>query len=72
MKYKEAFMSGDDEDSSLFGDVGGPSFDPEKALKELGKMGEPTKQGALFLPSSAKRTGCSNGQCRLPTNPKPL
>ncbi len=60
-EIKEAFMSGDDEDSSLFGDVGGPSFDPEKALEELGKMGEPTKQGRLFSQAPQKGPGVPTG-----------
>jgi len=56
---KEAFMSADDEDFSAFGDVGAPEksgfdFDPEKALKALGKMGTPTKQGALFSQAAPK------------------
>ena len=53
-EIKEAFMSADDEDISAFGDAGGPTFDPEKAIKELGKMGKPTKQGPLFSEAPPK------------------
>jgi len=63
---KEAFMSADDEDFSAFGDVGAPEksgfdFDPEKALKALGKMGTPTKQGALFSQAAPKGPGVPSG-----------
>jgi len=61
---KEAFMSADDEDFSVFGDVGAPEksgFDFEKAIKELGKMGTPTKQGRLFSQAPQKGPGVPSG-----------
>lgn len=36
-------------------------FDPEKALKKLGKMGEPTKQGRLFSQAPQKGPGVPTG-----------
>ncbi len=64
---KEAFMSADDEDFSAFGDVGSleksgkSGFDFEKAIKELGKMGTPTKQGRLFSQGPEKGPGVPSG-----------
>lgn len=65
---KEAFMSADDEDFSVFGDVGAPEksgFDFEKAIgavKELGKMGKPTKQGRLFSETPEKGLSVPSGR----------
>lgn len=70
-EIKEAFMSADDEDISAFGDAGGPTFDPEKALKELGKMGTPTKQGPLFSEDPQKGPSVPTGNVRYRATQNP-
>ena len=54
-EVKEAFMSADDEDISVFGDAGGEGFDIEKFTDILGDAvgaGKPTSRGPIATQSA--------------------